>query len=126
MIDGYLQPLIEANIDTLILGCTHYGFIIDDIRMRVGGGISVISESPAVPEALERYLVRHADFEKTLSKKGTRAFYTTDTNGRFNALGGVFFGALIDAKSIVLELQKTAPLSDQSTSISWTADERKL
>ncbi len=102
LIAGYLQPLIESEIDTLILGCTHYGFIIDDIRKRMGSVVMVISESPAVPEALAKYLERHAEFAQRLSRGATQKFYTTDTNGRFDALGSVFFGAPIVATNVTL------------------------
>jgi glutamate racemase len=102
LLEAYLRPLIDANIDTLILGCTHYGFLIGVVRAIVGPAITVVSEVGAVPPALESYLVRHADLEAALSRGGTADFYTTDTTGRFDELGSAFFGSSIHAQAIVL------------------------
>jgi glutamate racemase len=48
LLDGYLAPLLAAGIDTLVLGCTHYSFLLAEIRAAVGTGVRVIDPAPAV------------------------------------------------------------------------------
>jgi glutamate racemase len=98
----YLGPLLGASVDTLILGCTHYGLVIDAIRSMVGPRIAVVSESQAEPRALAAYLARHRDIDARLSRGGTIDFYSTDATGRFDELGSVFFGRPIKAQKINL------------------------
>jgi glutamate racemase len=52
----HLAPLLEAGIDTLVLGCTHYPFIADPIRRILGPGVRLIDPAPAVARQLGRVL----------------------------------------------------------------------
>ncbi|MDO8552240.1 MAG: glutamate racemase [bacterium] len=99
---SYLAPLIEEHIDTLILGCTHYGLIKKEIQEIVGVSVSLVSEENVVPPRLRRYLEAHPEIESKLTKNGSRRFYTTDTTGRFQTLGGRFFGEEIAAETVSL------------------------
>jgi glutamate racemase len=99
----YLRPLLDASIDTLILGCTHYGLIADTIQAMVGPAITVISESQAEPRALARYLGNHPEIDTKLSKGGTRTFCSTDTTDKFDSLGSIFFGSPIHARAVVID-----------------------
>lgn len=98
----YLTPLLNEDIDTLILGCTHYGLIADTIRSIVGDGVYVLSESEIIPEKLKHYLERHPEYDFLLEKKSYIDFYTTDTTDRFQEMGSVFFGKPIRAKHVSL------------------------
>jgi glutamate racemase len=44
----YLTPLVQKNIDQLVLGCTHYAFLINRIKKIVGGKVNIIDPAPAV------------------------------------------------------------------------------
>lgn len=44
----HTEPLIAQGADTLVLGCTHFGFLIDSIREVVGGDVTIIDPAPAV------------------------------------------------------------------------------
>jgi glutamate racemase len=44
----HLQPLLDSGMDTLVLGCTHYPFLIEDIRSVVGDSVDIVDPSPAV------------------------------------------------------------------------------
>lgn len=98
----YLSPLLEKNIDTLILGCTHYGLIEPLLQEFLGTGVTIVSEARVVPQKLKNYLERHAEIETTLSQNNTVRFYSTDVSDKFSYLGSQFFGAPIDAKRAVL------------------------
>ncbi len=99
----YLEPLIEQNIDTLILGCTHYGILERKIKKIVGKRIVVLSEAKIIPKKLEIYLKKHSDIEEKLGKNKKRVFYSTDLTDKFTRLGSKFFGSEIKAKKIILK-----------------------
>ncbi len=99
----YLKPLINQNIDTLILGCTHYGLLEKQIKKIVGQKIKVISEGKIVAEKLADYLQRHPEIEKNISKTSKQIFLTTDLTDKFQKLGSQFFGKQIKPKKINLD-----------------------
>jgi glutamate racemase len=96
----YLTPLLEAGIDTLILGCTHYAHIANQVRELVGKGVLVITEGPIVAEKLAEYLARHPELEASISKNGGIDFFTTDSSERFEKLGTFFYGNPIVSKNV--------------------------
>jgi glutamate racemase len=48
--------MLEKNIDTVVLGCTHYPFVIPLIQEIVGEGVRVIDPAPAVARQVRRVL----------------------------------------------------------------------
>lgn len=106
LIDIYLKkclsPLLKANIDTLILGCTHYGLISKKIQAIIGKNIKIISEGKIVAEKLKQYLARHPEIEKQLKKETSVKFLTTDLTEKFATLGSKFFGKTINPKKVSL------------------------
>ncbi len=94
----YLKPLTSKKIDTLILGCTHYGILEKKIRKITGKNIKIISESKIIGKKLKKYLKKHPEIEKKLSKKRKNFFYSTDLTKNFEILGSKFFGEKIKAK----------------------------
>jgi len=102
LLKKYLDPLIEKEINTLILGCTHYGFLENQIREVVGLDIEIISEGKIVAEKLKDYLERHPEMENILAENSKIEFLTTDLSNKFKILGTVFFGRTISPKKISL------------------------
>ncbi|MCX6791206.1 MAG: glutamate racemase [Candidatus Gribaldobacteria bacterium] len=101
-IKNYLKPLLLKKIDTLILGCTHYGFLEKKIKKIVGSQITIISEGKVVADKLKDYLLRHPEIEQQIKKTGQRQFFTTDLNDKFQKLGSLFFGQPIKPQKIEL------------------------
>ena len=56
LLRGYLQPMLDAGADTLVLGCTHYPFLDATIRDIVGDRMALIDTSVAIARQLERVL----------------------------------------------------------------------
>jgi glutamate racemase len=73
-----LQPLIEAGIDQLVLGCTHYPFLDSVIARVIGDGITLIDPAPAVARQTERVIQR-----SSRERRGQHVFYTTGNLKRF-------------------------------------------
>lgn len=102
MLRKYLTPLMKAKIDTLVLGCTHYGILEAKIRKITGKRVSVISEARVIPKKLEDYLARHPEIEGKLSQKGTVRFFSTDLTPAFSTRGSEFYGKKIRVQKAVL------------------------
>jgi len=102
LLKKYLKPLIAKKIDTLILGCTHYGILKNKIKKIVGNNIFVISEAEIVASKLKDYLKRHSEIESKLSKKSVNTFYSTDLTDKFQLLGTKFFGKKITVQKAKL------------------------
>lgn len=88
----YLRPLKSNNVDTLILGCTHYPFVQKEIERIIGKRCVVIPSSTATAERLKDYLQRHPEIEQGCAKNGSMHYCVTDDAGRFEQLGKTVFG----------------------------------
>ena len=76
-----LQPMLAQGIDTVVLGCTHFPFVIPVIENIVGTEVRVIDPSPAVASQVERLLESNG-LRNTYMEAGHELFLTTgDPNG---------------------------------------------
>lgn len=89
----YLRPLKNHNIDTLILGCTHYPFMQKDFEHMMGKNVKVLKTGEIVAKSLADYLMRHPEIETQLTKHVSRIFCTTDSPERFIEFGREFLNA---------------------------------
>lgn len=88
----HINNLLSKNseIDTIILGCTHYPLLIKKIEEFLPKGIEVISQGKHVAESLKDYLKRHPEMNVKCSKNGTTQYFTTDSAEKF-AQQALFF-----------------------------------
>ena len=97
-----LRPLKEKQIDTLILGCTHYPLLMKEFVRQAGKQVKVLDAPKIIAEKLVDYLKRHSEIELKLQKKQTVKYLTTDSPEKFEELGGRFLGSKIKAEKIEL------------------------
>ncbi len=97
----YLRSIQTHNIDTLLLGCTHYPLMIADIRRIIGKRVNVLHSGEIIAKSVVNYLKRHPEIEEQLSRskkdEGSREFLTTESPERFNEFARKFAG--IEAKN---------------------------
>lgn len=86
----YLKHLKSCNPDTLILGCTHYPFLLKEFRQMMGKKTMIPNPGEVIAQSLKEYLARHPEIETLLTKKGKRHFFTTDDAERFEEVGSRF------------------------------------
>lgn len=102
MLNDYLAPLLSANIDTLILGCTHYPVLKHRIQQKVGTGVNIIAQDDVIPAKLTNYLQRHPEVESTLTKHSTQQFFTTDFTPTMHETAVTLFGEDVQLQQAVL------------------------
>jgi glutamate racemase len=76
ILEDALHPMLEKNIDTIVLGCTHYPFVIPLIQKIVGGEVRVIDPAPAVARQVRRILDAKGLLNET-ARRGRVEFYTS-------------------------------------------------
>ncbi len=93
-IQKHLNQLMakSADIDTILLGCTHYPLLQHKIKALLPEGIALLSQGKIVANSLTQYLERHIELENLCSKNGKMAFYTTDSTEIFDQQAEIFFG----------------------------------
>ena len=89
LLHKYLDPLIDAGIDTLILGCTHYPFLTDAIRSIVGSEILIYEPSPAVAKHLKDRLGNQVADARS---KGNETFYVSGLNEQRKSVANRLWG----------------------------------
>jgi glutamate racemase len=82
LLQGYLAPIIARGADTLVLGCTHYPFLLPAITQLLGPAVSVIDTAPAIARQLQSQLQRHALLNHEGAPGGVRFFSTGDTQAQ--------------------------------------------
>lgn len=112
-VDLYLRELLDKDpqIDTLVLGCTHYPLLktkidawmenhaqTNSLKLRV----KTIAQGNLVANSLLDYLNRHPEYREQLSKNGTCAYLSTENADRFSQSASIFIGQSICAKHIDL------------------------
>lgn len=83
ILQDYLTPLTDAKVESLILGCTHYVALKDQVRKMTGGKVEIISQDDIIPAKFEDYLKRHPEHEEKLSRSGSFEVHATDANEIF-------------------------------------------
>jgi len=97
-IDSLLKR--EPEIDTIILGCTHYPLLRNEIRKFLPDNIQLISQGEIVANSLKDYLVRHPEMDVRCSKNSEREFYTTEFVDSFEEKASRFFNLSLRARHI--------------------------
>ena len=101
----YIDQLLskDPQIDTVILGCTHFPILLPKIRQYIPDHISVIAQGEYVAESLKDYLKRHPEIDAKCTKNGNCQFYTTEAEEKFSESASTFLKQQISVKHITLE-----------------------
>ena len=101
----YIDQLLskDPQIDTVILGCTHFPILLPKIRQYIPDHISVIAQGEYVAESLKDYLKRHPEMNAKCTKNGNCQFYTTEAEEKFSESASTYLKQQISVKHITLE-----------------------
>lgn len=99
----YLAPLLDAHIDTLVLGCTHYPLLKPTLKQVLPASIQMVDSAQETARTVQRLLVE--DGLLNLGACGNWQFFVTDVPQRFERVGEAFLGTeLTRVKRVALSL----------------------
>ena len=102
IIKKYLYPLKIKQVDTLILGCTHYPLLKNIIQRKMGMKVNIIDSSFSTAENVKNFLQKNPGIDCKMSKKGEAVFFVSDLTPQFEKIAKVVL-----RKNICLEHVKT-------------------
>ena len=93
---------LDPQIDTVILGCTHYPLLLPKIHKYMPRGIRIIAQGEYVASSLQSYFQRHPDMEQRCTKNGQTRYLTTENPERFKEQAQIFLHEDIEVENVVL------------------------
>ena len=89
---GYLQPMIDADVDTLVLGCTHYPLLTGAISYVMGEDVTLVSSAEETAKDLYRTLVETDQLRSATAGPAEHRFLATGDAKSFETLARRFLG----------------------------------
>lgn len=99
MVARYVAPLVEKNVDTLVLGCTHYPFLSPLIRDIAGPDVAVIDPAAAIARELGRRLAA-SGLLSTPRRSGTERFWSSGRPERANVVMAKLWGKEVSVQHL--------------------------
>lgn len=103
-VEKYISEILDADpeIDTLILGCTHYPILLPKIRQFTPENIRILPQGELVADSLADYLKRHPEIETKCTCGGSLQYLTTETPEKFNRLASLFMEQPVESTKTIL------------------------
>lgn len=104
-IQKYIENLLQKDqdIDTIVLGCTHYPLLLPKIQKFIPAGIEIVAQGEYVTDSLKDYLHRHPEMDAKCTKNGLCTFCTTEAEEKFIESASAFLNENISVQRITLE-----------------------
>ncbi len=99
ILEDALLPMLDKNIDTVVLGCTHYPFVIPLIQQIAGEKVRVIDPAPAVARQVRRMLEARGLAHKS-DERGRVEFYTSGDAAEMRSMLPVLLGEAGEPKPV--------------------------
>lgn len=101
ILEGYLAPLKAADIDTLLLACTHYPILKKTIQQIMGDEVKVIDSATTCAALTDQVLIEQ-NLKAADSTPGSHIFYVSDDPEKFQNIGSLFLGGPLKQVESVL------------------------
>ena len=98
IIKKYLHPLKVRQIDTLILGCTHYPLLKKTIQKKIGRQVNVIDSAEAVCSAVDTYIEQNPEAESGLSRTDRIRLFVSDVTPQFESTAKMILSKKVDLR----------------------------
>ncbi len=89
MVRTYCEPLRQAEVDTVVLGCTHYPLVAPMLQRTLGRDVRLVSAGHAIASTAQRVLAERG-LESTRKGEGDYGFICTEDPDAFHELGTRF------------------------------------
>jgi glutamate racemase len=95
LVDEYCAALVDAGVDTVILGCTHYPLVRAILHRALGRDVALVSSGQAIADEVERHLAGR-DLENETSRRGTYRLLCTGDEDEFHSLAALSLQLPVD------------------------------
>ena len=102
IVKKYLHPLKLKQIDTLILGCTHYPLLKEIIQAKIGKRVKIIDSSEALSDSVKDFLHHNPDVDSRLGKHGACRFYVSDVTEQFQRIARTILRTAVTLEHVKL------------------------
>lgn len=92
----------DPKIDTILLGCTHYPILLEQLQRLLPEHIEVLAQGKIVAESLADYLIRHPEMDAKCSKGGSVRYLTTESAQAFSEKASLLMNDQIEAEHLTL------------------------
>ncbi|MCI4411488.1 MAG: glutamate racemase [Thiotrichales bacterium] len=99
LVRQHVQPLVDAGVDTLVLGCTHYPFLLDEIRAAATDAVHIIDPSAAIARQLQRKLTEKEALSEA-NQQGVDCFWTSGETAKVAAIVGQLWQQEVSVKAL--------------------------
>lgn len=99
----YLQSLKLSNIDTLILGCTHYPLLRDIIQTKIGKRVTLIDPAHETVNKVRRFLEDNPEINKNIPRNAEHLFYLSDFTTKFQDIANRWLDQKVKLQLVELE-----------------------
>lgn len=110
ILTDYIAPLKAKNVDSIILGCTHYPYLKTIIAGIANEGIgdsadqeiAILSQDTLIPDKLEEYLDNHPEISEILSRTSKSEFFVTDITQTYRESANEIYRGTVDLNLVEL------------------------
>ncbi len=95
----YLRELKRAQVDTVVLACTHFPLLREAVAHDMGARVRIVDPAVQVAEQLKKYLAEHVQLDSELAR-GESEFYATDVPNNFDRFAKILFGHAIRVEKV--------------------------
>lgn len=101
----YIHELLakDKEIDTVILGCTHYPLLLPKIQQYMPAGITTVAQGELVAESLKDYLHRHPEIDAQCTQNGKCTYCTTEAEDKFTESASTFLNEEVTVQRVSLD-----------------------
>jgi glutamate racemase len=99
LLEGYLRPPLLEGADTIVIGCTHFTFLVDAIKRIAGPGVSIVEPSEAIAMQLSRTLVQGPGFA-TAEWPATPVYFTYGPRSNLESFLANTVGSRCDVRAL--------------------------
>jgi glutamate racemase len=93
----------DPEIDTIILGCTHYPLLLDKIKQFLPKSAEIIAQGKYVAESLKNYLSRHPEIAMRCTLGATVKYFTTESPEKFSQQASLFLQETVYAEKAIID-----------------------
>ena len=102
IVKKYLQPLKTRQIDTLILGCTHYPLLKKVIQRKIGKRVHLIDSSISVSNSVKAFLAANRQIDRRLGRNDRLTLFVSDVTDQFKKIAEMTLKTKITLEAVRL------------------------